>query len=567
MMMNNPTTLDLRPAIPWTLDSNNPATFQEFRNIRSTIIFPPCADSLILTLGSFVRGSYIEIGGERFTIKNHIGNGTYGFVASVESPGPLGKLGNTSYILKTIKCSFKSNFSDTKKTLVDNTQKYRKQIQNVIAECVNQQIISKFDNLLAPRIIKIAKKFEAGAGSAEDTFYIIMEFLEGADAKNHLNSQTTDDGSKDAIITMMRSLAKFTRKAYDKYHFIHGDMKPDNLFRCNDGTIRYIDFGFSNLKFDILNKNTQIIAMPDFALVSHPTRDLTMLAVYLNCCNKAIINNIPELTIGFDAILKDAICDTSDSAIRGDVPVHAPHYLGIPGSVPPLNPPNRRLLDVPYDMSWENVYSYLWYHNNINATPENVLLVAFPDAIAVPLPDAIAAPLPNIAIAVPLPPETEVPPQPTALMNSPSPDQQAFLNTFSGSTGSTGSTGSPAGAIIPQHNDHVQMFSASNTESPKSTDSPAGAIIPQHNDHVQMFSASNTESTNTGSGSTNISPIVGGFKKLTSRFLKKRSNKKKRNGHNKFIKSIKSIKNRQQTRSKRSKSSKRRNNRNKTRKL
>ena len=485
MMMNNPTTLDLSP-IPWTLDSTKSETFQEFRNPVSTIRFPTCTDSLRMFADSFVRGSFIEIEGERYSIKDHKGSGTYGFVASVESPGPLGTLGNTSYILKRIKCRIEG--SGRRDDILD----YNENVQSIIAECVNQQIISKFDKNLAPRIIKIAKN--------DYGFYIIMEFLDGINAAKHLFSQTSDDDRKNAIINMMRTIAKFTRSTYDKYHFIHGDMKPDNLLRLTDGTIRYIDFGMAKLNFDILNNATQIatqiITSPQLAKVSHPTRDLTMLAVWISEYYP-VSNSIPIISHGLDTILKNAICDTSDIAIRGDVPVHAPHYLQ--EYPPPLdNPPNRRI-PPGNGGNWGRIYRYLWSHVNINATPEKVLL-AFPEAVAV-------------AIADPIPPQPNV-----------------------------------------------------NMTPPESPDSPAGVII-QHNINDPFASASTSspsDSTNNSSASTNISPIVGGFKKLTTRFLKKRSNKKKRNGHNKFIKSIKSIKNRQQTRSK---SSKRRNNRNKTRRL
>ena len=144
--MNIPTTLDLRPVIPWTLNSGHLKTFREFRKPDSSIIFPTCADSLVLTLDSFVRGSYIVIDGITYTIKNHIGNGSYGYVASVESPGPLGTLGNTSYILKKITCKPGIKSGDGGVTIYNKKQRYLEQKQNVIIECVNQQIISLFDN-------------------------------------------------------------------------------------------------------------------------------------------------------------------------------------------------------------------------------------------------------------------------------------------------------------------------------------------------------------------------------------------------------------------------------------
>ena len=560
-MMNIPTTLDLRPVIPWTLNSGHLKTFREFRKPDSSIIFPTCADSLVLTLDSFVRGSYIVIDGITYTIKNHIGNGSYGYVASVESPGPLGTLGNTSYILKKITCKPGIKSGDGGVTIYNKKRRYLEQKQNVIIECVNQQIISLFDNNLAPRIIKIAKTVRVGV--EETTFYIIMEFLEGVDAQQFLSSQIDDGTKKDAIVTMMRSLAKFTRSAYDKYRFIHGDMKPDNLFRCNDGTIRYIDFGFSNLKFDITNNDTQIIAMPDFAWISQPTRDLTMLASFLYKLHYDFINSTQELSIGFDKILYNAVCDTSDIANRGDiVRPHPSHFLDLHATVPPLsNPPNRRLLDLkfPGDMSWRDQYSYLCEHNNINATPENVLLVAFPE---------IGPNIPNI------PDIPDSPYSPDDLIIQPNITDQFLSASSSNNSTPTSSTNyssiSSSNNSTPTSSTNYSSASSSNNLTPTSSTnyssvSSSNNSTPTSSTNYSSVSSTNnstpTSSTNNSSfvsSATTTNSSVGGFKKLTTILRKNRSNKKKRNVHNKsikFIKFIKSIKNLQQTRSAKSKKS------------
>ena len=73
------------------------------------------------------------------------------------------------------------------------------------------------------------------------TAYIVMEYLDGCTMEDYFqqNGVITD-------MNMIKDMSESICDVLEKVHstgLIHGDISPDNIFRCNDGTYKLIDFG------------------------------------------------------------------------------------------------------------------------------------------------------------------------------------------------------------------------------------------------------------------------------------------------------------------------------------
>ncbi len=115
--------------------------------------------------------------------------------------------------------------------LQDNIQEYRQRISLFIQEAT---IISKFrDN---PNIVNVMAYFELN-----NTAYIVMEYLEGLSLSKYLeinNGKVDVKMSTGILLSVINAL-----KVVHKEGIIHRDISPSNIFLCNDGKIKLIDFG------------------------------------------------------------------------------------------------------------------------------------------------------------------------------------------------------------------------------------------------------------------------------------------------------------------------------------
>ncbi len=93
--------------------------------------------------------------------------------------------------------------------------------------------LAKFQN--EPGIVKVFDSFEENS-----TAYIIMEMLEGMTLTELLKNYGTieEDQAVEMLMPVMQSL-----EVVHKEGIIHRDISPDNIFVCNTGEVKLLDFG------------------------------------------------------------------------------------------------------------------------------------------------------------------------------------------------------------------------------------------------------------------------------------------------------------------------------------
>lgn len=106
-------------------------------------------------------------------------------------------------------------------------------------------------------IVKVLDCFEAN-----NTAYIVMEYLEGQTLKSVIEAQGKLD--VDTAIEMIKPILQ----ALDKVHeagIIHRDIAPDNIFITNDGRIKIIDFGASRFATTKHSKSLAVMLKPGYS--------------------------------------------------------------------------------------------------------------------------------------------------------------------------------------------------------------------------------------------------------------------------------------------------------------
>ncbi len=168
-------------------------------------------------------------------------------------------------------------------------------------ECANGKVrfleearnMAKFNT--HPNIINVYDFFEEN-----NTAYIIMEFLDGENYKEYIKKQ----GGR-VPVEKAFEITHAVSDALQEVHksgILHRDISPDNIFICNDGRIKLIDFGaarFSSTE-DVMTRS--VILKPGFAPPEQyqtkskqgPWTDVYALGATLY---RAITGNVPEESV------------------------------------------------------------------------------------------------------------------------------------------------------------------------------------------------------------------------------------------------------------------------------
>lgn len=134
----------------------------------------------------------------------------------------------------------------------DNKQKaFQFGLDRLIMEAQYMAQFNTHDN-----IVHVLSYFEAN-----NTAYIVMEFLNGCTLGEYVqkNGLKTWEESVDIILCICDALNEI-----HKIGIIHRDISPDNIFMCNDGVVKLIDFGAARFANN-MESNYTVILKPGFA--------------------------------------------------------------------------------------------------------------------------------------------------------------------------------------------------------------------------------------------------------------------------------------------------------------
>ena len=131
-------------------------------------------------------------------------------------------------------------------------KEYQDSLERFMEEARNTAL---FDN---PNIVHVDNYFEEN-----NTAYIVMEFLDGVSLKDYL--KMNGDKIDIADIGYIFDPIIDALKAIHKKDIIHRDISPDNIFLCNHGNVKLIDFGAARFSDNEKEKTRSIILKPGYA--------------------------------------------------------------------------------------------------------------------------------------------------------------------------------------------------------------------------------------------------------------------------------------------------------------
>jgi len=345
-------TLDLRPIGLDIVLTDNPESYRLFMSsdfdVEILNHIAHCDDSELPFADKGAHGEFVpETPDERsrfsildnvYIIESHIGQGTHGIIG---------------------KCRDESTHQELAVKIIHLEGKPDTIKQHTIKEIVIQQFLFEQTQpkSCVPQIVQI------GLSEETDDLFIVMDLLRGENVWTSVQNNPKIEYQYSVIRFAFLRLADMSEMLYNRFEFIHGDMKFDNLFITDEPRILMIDFGFTSLKLGDA-EFTRLRTNPYAAGVSHPTRDLTMLALnvkdIVSSASSALILYKP-LQNAMNALLLNARCDTSDPYWRGQLRQHPTHI------------PDPDTWFNPYPTySWGHSYTRLMAHNNMNATPDAV---------------------------------------------------------------------------------------------------------------------------------------------------------------------------------------------------
>ena len=98
-------------------------------------------------------------------------------------------------------------------------------------------------------IVRIYDFFEAN-----NTAYLVMEYLEGMTLRQYIDTKENKMSFESALNTIMPIMQAL--KVIHSGGVIHKDVSPDNIFICDDGTVKLIDFGAAQFEDDVIDEDT-----------------------------------------------------------------------------------------------------------------------------------------------------------------------------------------------------------------------------------------------------------------------------------------------------------------------
>ncbi len=117
------------------------------------------------------------------------------------------------------------------------------------------QILARFAG--EPGIVGIRDFF-----TANNTAYIVMEYLEGVTLRDHLKNN--GPMTFDAAVTLLQPVMQSLRKVH-QLDLIHRDISPDNIMLLKNGQVKLLDFGAARNVTGVDERSLSVMLKPGFA--------------------------------------------------------------------------------------------------------------------------------------------------------------------------------------------------------------------------------------------------------------------------------------------------------------
>lgn len=137
-------------------------------------------------------------------------------------------------------------------------KEYDSQRKRFWDEAVNTKSFNHDNSKRNNNIVDVLDYFEEN-----DTAYFVMEFLDGKPLNTYLKEKggrLSVEEASGIILKIANALITVHEKG-----FVHRDVSPDNIFICNDGSVKLIDFGAA--RFTVNEEKVSIILKPGYAPV------------------------------------------------------------------------------------------------------------------------------------------------------------------------------------------------------------------------------------------------------------------------------------------------------------
>lgn len=188
----------------------------------------------------------------RYIVGKVLGYGGFG----VTYMGFDGHLERIVAIKEFLPTTFATRLPGDNALTVYNTQNAQSQFSTGIKRFLEEaQTLAQFNGIKG--IVDIYDTF-----AANNTAYIIMEFLKGQDVKHVLNNQGVMDYefARGIILSACDTLSAVHAK-----NIIHRDISPDNIYLTDSGEIKLLDFGAARYESAVNSKSLSVILKSGYA--------------------------------------------------------------------------------------------------------------------------------------------------------------------------------------------------------------------------------------------------------------------------------------------------------------
>ncbi|KAF9428015.1 hypothetical protein BGZ94_003619 [Podila epigama] len=203
--------------------------------------------------------------------------------------------------------------------------------------------------------INIVKLYEVLDVASDDSMYMIFEFCERGALMPVSLTETYDEVFSDDECRNVFQQIVLGIEYLHEHDIIHRDIKPDNLLRSQDGTVKIVDFGVSEMfdkkGHDMTNKSAGSPAFmapelcrPDHGQVSGRATDIWSMGVTLYCLRYGRLPFVSSNIIDLNRIIRE-----NDFDLPGE---QDPRFIALMHRLLEKDPSKRITIDELRDDPW-----------------------------------------------------------------------------------------------------------------------------------------------------------------------------------------------------------------------